>query len=141
MGNDNNLEYMRSLALVTEEDLEESIKDHEGVLYSKDGKRLLKGCDLHKLAVKEGTEVICDDAFDNCYPVEIVNFPNSLKYIGDRAFQGTFPDKIAFPDGLLGIGEYAFHFTRGNAKELVIHPKPCLGTWQETPPEISSPVS
>ena len=69
---------------------------------------------------KEGVEVICNDAFNDCYPINAVKFPKSLKYIGDRAFQSTFIDRMSFPDGLLGIGELAFAFMRGRAKEIVI---------------------
>ncbi len=120
MGQIEKLEYWRRMAVVERKDLDESYTDKYGVIYSKDGKRLLKGCDLKEYIVKEGTEVICNDAFDDCYPVEYVKFPNSLKYIGDRAFQSTFPDEISFPEGLLGIGECAYHFTRGRVRELVI---------------------
>lgn len=80
MGNDNNLEHWRRMDHVTKVDFEDSIKDGEGILYSKDGKRLLKGCDLHQLEVKEGTEVICDDAFNNCYPIDVMNFPKLIFY-------------------------------------------------------------
>lgn len=114
------IDYWHKMAAVEKEDFENSFIDEYGVTYSNDGKRLLKGCDLYKYRVREGTEVICNDAFDNCYPVELVIFPKSLKYIGDRAFQSTFPDGITFPTELKGIGECAFHFTRGRAKELVI---------------------
>jgi hypothetical protein len=97
MGQIEKLEYLRRMAVVERKDLDESYTDKYGVIYSKDGKRLLKGCDLKEYIVKEGTEVICNDAFDDCYPVEYVKFPNSLKYIGDRAFQSTFPDRDLFP--------------------------------------------
>lgn len=120
MGNNTKIDYWRKKAIVRKEDFDDSFTDQYGVTYSKDGKRLLKGCDLREYKVKAGTEVICNDAFDDCYPVDLVIFPKSLKYIGDRAFQSTFPDSITFPSGLLGIGESAFHFTRGRTKELII---------------------
>ena len=114
------LDYWQKKAIVKEEDFYDSFTDSHGVMYSKDGKRLLKGCDLYKYKVKEGTEVICNDAFADCYKLDSVKFPKSLKYIGDRAFQNTFPNEISFPEGLLGIGECAYHFTRGRAEKLVI---------------------
>ena len=120
MNNIEKIESWRKKAVVKKEDFNDSFTDKYGVIYSRDGKRLLKGCDLPKYDVREGTEVICNDAFDDCYPVDIVKFPKSLKYIGDRAFQNTFPDEISFPEGLLGIGECAYHFTQGRVKELVI---------------------
>ena len=72
MGQIDKLEYLRRMAVVERKDLDESYTDKYGVIYSKDGKRLLKGCDLKEYIVKEGTEVICNDAFDDCYPVEYV---------------------------------------------------------------------
>ena len=48
---------------VTDEDLVEAIEDEYGVKYSKDGKRLLKGVDIKEYRVREGTEVICNEAF------------------------------------------------------------------------------
>lgn len=120
MGDSTKVDYWQKMAIVRKEDFEDSFTDQHGVTYSKDGKRLLKGCDLGEYKIKAGTEVICNDAFDNCYPVDLVKFPKSLKYIGDRAFQSTFLDSITFPNGLLGIGECAFHFTRGRVQELII---------------------
>lgn len=50
---------------LTDEDLYLSVTDEYGVIYSSDGKRLLKGNkDLSEYTVKEGTEVICDNAFN-----------------------------------------------------------------------------
>ena len=120
MVNDKKLKYWQRMAIVTKQDLDSGIKDSKGVLYSEDGKRLLKGCDLPRYTIKEGVEVICNGAFNDCYPINAVKFPKSLKYIGDRAFHSTFIDRMSFPDGLLGIGELAFAFMRGRAKEIVI---------------------
>lgn len=119
---ENIIEDLRKMAAVCEEDFVDSFTDDYRVVYSKDGKRLLSGHDLRKCwyEVREGTEVICDDAFKGCPSVRIVVFPKSLKYIGDRAFESTYIDDIAFPDGLLGIGEYAYNFSQGDTKRLII---------------------
>ena len=42
---------------VTDEEIANGIKDEYGVLYSPDGKRLLKGNRVYEYTVKEGTEV------------------------------------------------------------------------------------
>lgn len=55
---------------VTEEDIANDIKDVYGCVYSRDVKRLLNGSfDIISYIVKEGTEVICAEAFHD--------FPNS----------------------------------------------------------------
>jgi hypothetical protein len=60
----NTLDYLK----VTEEDIENSIKDEFGGIYSDDGKRFLKFKDdddakLKEYSIKEGTVYICDEAF------------------------------------------------------------------------------
>ena len=119
---ENIIEDLRKMAAACEEDFVDSVTDDYRVIYSKDGKRLLSGRDLRKCRyiVKEGTEVICDGAFENSPSIKIAELPKSLRYIGDRAFESTYIDDIAFPDGLLGIGEYAYAFSRGDVKKLII---------------------
>ena len=49
---------------VTDEDIKNGVKDEYGVVYSRDGKRLLWGNrELKSCIVKNGTKVICDRAF------------------------------------------------------------------------------
>ena len=80
---------------VTDEDLAEGVKDEYGVIYSKDGKRLLKGNKtLTEYTVRKGTRVICDRAFGaiyaflGCISLPSLTLPSSLQSIGDRAFYG-----------------------------------------------------
>lgn len=126
----NLLEYYRKMAEVSEEDFNDAFIDDDGVTYSKDGKRLLKGNDIICLAVKEGvvgrlrdyaikedTEVICDEAFD-CCQLKDIKFPKSLKYIGAKAF--FLCSSFTLPNGLLGIGEQAFGIFAGYNKNLRI---------------------
>ena len=73
----------------TEEDFKYAIEDEYGVKYSRDGKKLLKASPSlrwKEYVVREGTEVICDDAFRWCESLQIVTIPNSVKSIGNRAF-------------------------------------------------------
>lgn len=71
----------------TEEDLKYAIEDEYGVMYSHDGKKLLKtSYSLHEYVVREGTEVICDGAFSWCTSLQSVTIPNSVTSIGDEAF-------------------------------------------------------
>ena len=79
---------------VTDEDLAEGVKDEYGVLYSKDGKRLLKGNKtLTEYTVRKGTRVICDGAsgaicaFLGCSSLTSITLPSSLQSIGYWAFE------------------------------------------------------
>ena len=127
------LECYRKMAEVSEEDFNDAFIDDDGVTYSKDGKRLLKGADikcfvvkegvvgecryvLRNYVVKDGTEVICDEAF-LYYELKDIKFPKSLKYIGTKAFFSCCG--FSLPDGLLGIGDEAFALT-GYNKNLKI---------------------
>ena len=95
---------------VTDEDLAEGVKDEYGVIYSKDGKRLLKGNKtLTEYTVRKGTRVICDGAFEYCKSLSSLTLPSSLQSIGDRAFWGcTSLSSLTFPSSLKSIGDGAF---------------------------------
>jgi serine/threonine protein kinase len=72
---------------VTKEDLANAVEDDFGVLYSKDGKRLLKCKDgLKTYSIRNNTNVICDRAFYFCKSLQQIEIPDSVKYIGDSAF-------------------------------------------------------
>lgn len=89
---------------VTEEEIENGIEDEYGVTYSKDGKRLLKAS-RRKLSghymIKEGTKVICNEAFYNCSLFSI-DIPNSVTRIGNEAFSGCESlTSINIPDSII----------------------------------------
>ena len=103
---------------VTDEDRAEGVKDEYGVLYSKDGKRLLKGnVELKEYTVRKGTRVICDYAFqgyDGFYifhsSLTSLTLPSSLQSIGDRAFWGCKSlTSLTLPSSLQSIGDSAFY--------------------------------
>ena len=59
------------LTEIAEQDIDEAIEDEFGTIYSKDGKRLFEfNKDLEgnedDLIIRDGTEIICDDAFSDC---------------------------------------------------------------------------
>ena len=117
---------------VTKEDLAEAVTDEFGAKYSKDGKRLLKGCDIEQYKIKEGTKIICDRAFSWCSSLQEIAIPNSVTRIGDNAFSwcrslqeiyipnsvtcisnSAFCEcyslqRISIPNSVTSIGEYAF---------------------------------
>ena len=91
---------------VTDEDIANAIEDEHGAKYSPDGKRLLQGADIKAYAIKEGTEVICDEAFRGCTSLEQINIPDSVTSIGDGAFwscesleQITIPSSVSAIEG------------------------------------------
>ena len=96
----------------SDKDIAEGVKDEYGVIYSKDGKRLLKCGRKIKLAeynIKSGTQVICDNAFDDCYVLQNIVIPESVTSIGDYSF--SFCDNlqsIKIPDSVTFIGQNAF---------------------------------
>lgn len=79
---------------VTEEEIKTSIIDDNRVFYSCDGKKLLT-CDTDEYfegqcdseyIIKNGTQVICDNAFDGWCVLQRINIPDSVTSIGKTAF-------------------------------------------------------
>ena len=97
---------------VTEEDLKDAIEDEYRVMYSRDGKKLLKASfsfRKKKYVVREGTEVICDDAFRQCGSLQSITIPNSVTSIGDFAFYLCESlQSITIPNSVTSIGKSAF---------------------------------
>ena len=96
---------------VTEDELNEAFIDEWGVKYSKDGRKLLKapqelkGC----YSVKEGTRIICDDAFFKCSSLTSIVISNSVVSIGDNAFKGCNSlSNVVIPNSVTTIEAGAF---------------------------------
>lgn len=101
---------------VTDDDLQNATIDEFGAKYSPDGKRLLIGSDIKEYKIKDGTNVICDNAFYECMSLQKIYIPSSVTAIGDYTFYGCISlDKIILPINLnkiginsfVGIGTYA----------------------------------
>lgn len=98
---------------VSDRDHVSAYRDNNGVLYTKDNKKLLfaprdlKGC----YKIPEGVEIICDGAFHDCREIEEIIFPTSLLAIGNENFDHSKKFKsLNLPDGLIQIGEYVFEY-------------------------------
>ncbi len=92
--------------------------DRFGVVYSADGKRLLKcrNKKLREYTVKDCTEIIEDDAFMNCIYLEHILLPESLMTISDGAFfDCTSLKSIVLPKALENFGNCVF----GRSCEMV----------------------
>lgn len=98
---------------VTAEDLSNAWIDEFGVKYSADGKKLLKGVDINSYHIKEGTIIICDNAFIErdikFEKMQYITIPNTVKYIGTGVF-GLCKSlrKVEIPDSVLSLGSTCF---------------------------------
>ena len=117
-------------------DIKEGIIDENGVVYSKDQVKLLR-CNnrqfLQKYCVKDGTKVICSNAFaaetvgwdDNFYPkyessISIVKLPNTILRLGEDAFRYCKKmHHIVIPNSCQHIGSGAFW---GSSLEIITIP-------------------
>ena len=95
---------------VTEEDLTNAWIDNYGVKYSQDKKRLLRALEnLISYSIYNGTKVICNDAFNNCWNLASILIPQSVSLIGISAFFGCKKlTSIHLPDSVTSIEKYAF---------------------------------
>lgn len=109
---------------VISEEIENGIKDEFGVVYSKDGKRLLvcQNKELESYEIRKGTEVICDNAFLGCESLNQVTFPDSVTVIGNLTFYGCFKLQEAnIPNSITSIGDESFSFCK--SLRLITIPK------------------
>ena len=106
---------------VTWNDMRKGIKDEYGVLYSRDGFRLLEAPkDIEIYKIKDGTKVVCDNAFSGCFSLQELVIPSSVKSIGDNAFSGCSSlQKLVIPSSVTSIGGWAFQ-NCSSLQELVI---------------------
>ena len=61
-----------------------------------------------KIVFKNGVESVENGAFMNCYLVKKINFPRTLKKIGEQAFCDSGIKKLVLPDSVTEIGSCAF---------------------------------
>ena len=102
---------------VTDEDLENAVKDEFGVKYSKDWKRLLKAPESlsGKYSIRKGVKVIGDGAFAWRNFLTSINIPNSVTTIGDSAFDGCGSlTSITIPSSVVTIIGNPFYRWHGN---------------------------
>ena len=96
---------------VAEEDKNGSWKDEDGVIYSVEGKKLLK-CNnnyLTSYVVRQGMRVICDNAFSWCKFLQSVSIPDTVTRIGDWTFRNCSSLRsVSIPDSVTSIGDNAF---------------------------------
>ena len=94
----------------------------EGVLFSKDKKKLLQYPNAHATVyvIPGGTTEIADDAFCGCYDLTSVTIPASVTKIGEMAFHDCFVlGDTTIPDIVTEIGLGAFSNCTGLAEITV----------------------
>ena len=96
--------------VVTEDDLANAWTDEYGVKYSADKKRLLKASDnIKEYTIKEGTKVICNNAFKGCKTLSSISIPYGIIIIGESAFWNQKQLKtVVIPDSVTSIDKLAF---------------------------------
>lgn len=99
----------------TEEEIAEGVKDAFGVVYSRDGKQLLKCWDdgISDYHVRDGCKVIRESAFNFLFleyvKLTTITLPDGLTHIGNWAFSiWQNLTAITLPDSLTHIGDWAF---------------------------------
>ena len=99
---------------VTDEDIENGVEDEYGVVYSRDGKRLLECNNKNELeiyVIKNGTKVICNQAFSGSESLRQISIPNSVTIIGNSTFRDCqYIQQINIPNSVTSIGDSAFGF-------------------------------
>ena len=106
----------------TEEELKEALVDEWGAKYSKDGRKLLRVPEKLSGAylIKEGTRIICDNAFSWCRSLSDIVIPDSVSSIGNGAFNSCSSlSNIVIPDSVTSIGGAAF-FSCSSLSNIVI---------------------
>ena len=96
---------------VTDEDLQNGVEDEFGVVYSTDGKRLLKcnNPELEFYNIKKGTKIICDKAFRLNRNIREITIPSSVYSIGENAFGGCWSlQQISIPSSITCIRAQTF---------------------------------
>ena len=103
-------EYFKKMALVTPKELKECIRDNKGGCFSRDGKRLLafenKNCTQYD--IPDGVEVICNRVFSDCESLVFITMPESLKIIGNSAFENCGLVSLTLPDRRDSLVQFCF---------------------------------
>ena len=117
---------------VTDEDIENGVEDEFGVMYSRDGKRLLKckNGSIILYQIKQGTKVICREAFRVCASLQQITIPNSVTIIGDNAFcECSSLRQVSIPDSIKSIGNYSFWICKSLQQITIPNSVISIGDW------------
>lgn len=99
-----------SLKNINVSNLNRNYKDENGILFSKDGTKLIAcpaGKDNINYIIPEGVVNIGSNAFYNCC-LESITIPDSVTSIGDSTFYACYLTSITIPDSVISIGANPF---------------------------------
>ena len=105
---------------ITKDELKEAFIDEWGVKYSKDGRKLLEAPKELRggYSVKEGTRIICNNAFAGCCLSNIA-IPDSVTAIGDYAFSHCLLlENISIPKSVICLNGNPFSDWNGKLECL-----------------------
>lgn len=95
----------------------------DGILYSKDEKKVLiypQGKTENSYVMPEGVISVENNAFDGCKNLKVIKFCNEIKSIGEKAFHGCSGlEYLEFPNNLTFIGARSFSWCT-TLKEVLI---------------------
>ena len=111
---------LRFSMIATDEHIENGCEDECGVIYSIDGKLLLKcrNKSIGKYSIKKGTTIICNEAF-SCSSLADIHIPDSVIRIGKNAFERCKLTEIHLPDSVWLIEEKAFYMCKSLQKIFI----------------------
>ena len=93
--------------------------DEYGVVYSKDGKTLIKCPNIEKYVVREGVEIICDEAFGECNNLMHLHLPESIVDISPIAFYRFYSKTIRISANQ-STSEQGYNFSCSNLETIAI---------------------
>ncbi|MBE6635846.1 MAG: hypothetical protein E7617_06600 [Ruminococcaceae bacterium] len=110
---DDAFDYAELLSAINVSEENSAYKSVDGILYTKDGKRLIRSPMGKKgsITVLSGTEIIGENAFKYSSATEI-ELPRGLLEIEDAAFYQSDFREITVPDSVHTIGDFAFSTDR-----------------------------
>ena len=105
-------DYCSSLTSITVSENNQTYKDIDGNLYTKDGKTLTRyapGKTAKTFTIPDSVTSIGQSAFSHCSSLSSVTIPDSVTVIGDSAFYYCRSlTSVIIPDSVTSIGSYAF---------------------------------
>ena len=104
--------YKKLSTSYTEIEENNAVPDIFGVLYSKDGKKLISADRLQGVtsySVLDGCAIICDKAFYMCLSLKELILSKNIVAIGNNAFEGcSLLEEIVLTPNIVSIGDSAF---------------------------------